>query len=106
MNKIDVVVGGDYGQGAFRFLVKMLYITNNDKIHESIQPVGYILCKIDNSIILKDTIIKNPGDSVNLLISIPCNIYVTGDLVLLVIVLGKDYTSPHWCIKCKAPSKY
>ena len=36
----------------------------------------------------------------------PYNIYVTGVLVFLVILLGKEYVSPHWCIKCKSPSKY
>ena len=27
------------------------------------------------------------------------NIYVTGDLAFLVILLGKEHSSPHWCIK-------
>ena len=34
------------------------------------------------------------------------NIYVTGDLVFLVILLGKEHSSLHWCIKCKSPSKH
>ena len=33
------------------------------------------------------------------------NIYVTGDLAFLVILLEKEHSSPHWCIKCKSPSK-
>ena len=33
------------------------------------------------------------------------NIYVTGDLVFLVILLGKEHSSPHWCIKYMSPSK-
>ena len=53
INRIDIVVGGDHGQGAFRFPMKILYIMNNGNRHESIQPVGYILCKKDNGIILK-----------------------------------------------------
>ena len=36
----------------------------------------------------------------------PFNIYVTGDLVFLDILLGKEHSSPHWCIKYKSPSKY
>ena len=36
----------------------------------------------------------------------PSNIYVTGDLAFLVILLGKEYSSPHWCIKFKSPSKH
>ena len=31
------------------------------------------------------------------------NIYVTGDLAFLVILLGKEHSSPHWYIKCKSP---
>ena len=115
MNRIDIVVGGDYGQWAFRFPMKILYIMNNGNRHESIQPVGYILCKKDNGIILKNTIIKDLGDSINLLNEsmsfnnqwlCPFNIYVTGDLIFLVILLEKEHSSPHWCIKCKPPSKY
>ena len=69
--------------------MKILYTTNTGKIHESIQPVGYILYKKYNGIIFKNTIIKNLGDSINFLnesmifnnqhIS-PSNIYVTVDL--------------------------
>ena len=29
------------------------------------------------------------------------NIYVTSDLAFLVILLGKDFSSPKWCFKCK-----
>ena len=31
---------------------------------------------------------------------------MTGDLAFLVILLGKENSSPHWCIKYKSPSKY
>ena len=78
--------------------MKILYIMNNKKRHESIQLVGYIICKKDNGLILKNTIIKDLGDSINLLNESmlfnnqqlsPCNIYVTSDLAFLVILLGK-----------------
>ena len=72
--------------------------------------MGYILCKKDN------TIIKDLGDSINLLhesmsfknqqlFSSNIYIYITGDLAFLVILLGKEHSSPHWCIKYKSPSK-
>ena len=95
--------------------MKILYIMNDNTRHESIQPVSYILCKKDNGIILKNTIIKDLGDSTNLLNESmifnfqqlsSSNIYVTGDLAFLVIVLGKEHSSPHWCIKCQSTSKY
>ena len=64
INRIDIVVGGDHSPGAFRFSMKILYIMNNGTRHESIQPVCYIFCKEDNGIILKNTIIKDLGDSI------------------------------------------
>ena len=62
---IDIVIGGDHGQGSFRFQMKILYIMNNEKIHESTLPVGCISCKKYNGLILKNTIIKDLGDSIN-----------------------------------------
>lgn len=34
------------------------------------------------------------------------NIYVMGDLTFLVILLGKKYSSLHWCIKYMSSSKH
>ena len=105
---IGIVIGGNHGQRAFRFPMKILYIMNNEKRHESIQPKGYILCQKDQGIILKNTIIKDLGESINLLNESmsfnnqqlsSSNIHVTGDLVFLVILLGKEHLSSHWCIK-------
>ena len=53
INRVDKVVDGDCGQGTFRFPMNILYIMNNVKRHESIQPMGYIVCKKKNSIMLK-----------------------------------------------------
>ena len=115
INRIYIVVGSDHRQGASRFPMKTLYIMNNSKIHESIQPVGYILCKTNNGTILKNTTMKNVRDSINLLNESmsfnnqhlsPYNIYLICHLEFLVILLGKEHSSPHWCIKCKSPSKY
>ena len=47
--------------------MKFLYIMNNGRRHKSIQPVGYIRCRKDNSIIQKNTTIKDLGYSINLL---------------------------------------
>ena len=107
INIIDIVVGGDHRQGVSRFTMKVLYIINSSKRHESIQHVGYILCKKDNGIILKNTTIKDLGASINLINELmifnnqhlsPSNIYVTGDLAFLVILIGKEHSSPHSCI--------
>ena len=59
---------------------------------------------VDNDGTLKNAIIKDLGDSINLLYESmtynnqnlsPFNIYATGDLVFLVILLGKGHTSPY-----------
>ena len=42
INNIGIVVGGDHGQGAFRFPMKILYVMNSGKRHGIVQPVGYI----------------------------------------------------------------
>ena len=47
--------------------MKILYIMNSGKRHEGIQPVSYILCKRNDGIMLENTIIKDLGDSINLL---------------------------------------
>ena len=72
---------------------------NNGNRHESIQPMDYILCKKDNGIILKNPIMKDLEDSISSLnesmsfsnkqLSLS-NIYVTGDLALLVLLLEKN----------------
>ena len=88
---------------------------NNDRRHDSIQPVGCILYKKDNGIILTNTIIKDIEDSVDLLNEpmifnneylSPSNIYVTYDLAFLVILLGKNIHLLIGVSKCKLPSKY
>ena len=86
------------------FPLKILHIINNDKRHEGIQPLCCILYKKGNGITLKNTTIKDLWDSINLLNKLmkfnnkhlsPSNIYVTGDLEFLVILLGKEHSSPH-----------
>ena len=75
----------------------------------------YNIYKKDNGLILKKTIIKYLEYSINLLNEsmpfnnqqlFPSNTCVTDDLAFLVILLEKEDSSPHWCIKCKSPSKH
>ena len=63
---------------------------------------------------MKYTTIKELGDSIKLFNESmsfnnqqlsPSNIYASGDLELLNILLGKENSSPHWNIKFKSPSK-
>ena len=43
--RIDVIVGGDHGQGTVRFLMKLLFIMKSFKDVERESSVVYILCK-------------------------------------------------------------
>ena len=52
----------------FEFHIIISYVMNDCKRHGSIQLVVYILCKKDNGIIVENTIIKDLGDSIDLLI--------------------------------------
>ena len=52
IDRTDIVVAGDHGHGAFQFPIKILFIINNEKRHESIQSIGYMLYKKDYRLIL------------------------------------------------------
>ena len=100
--RIDVTVGGDHGQGAFRFPMKLLFIMKSSKKIERTSSVVYILCKKDYDDILKNTIIEKLQESFMLVldpiridnhqVSIE-NLYVTSDLAFLIILLGKEFSS-------------
>ena len=76
--------------------------------------VTYILCKKGNGEILKNTITNKLQDSFKLMLKIilidnhqvsidnPC---VTSDLTFLVILIGKEFSSPKWSFKCKLHPK-
>ena len=55
ISRIDIIVDGDHGQGAFRFPMKLLFVMKSENI-EHTSSVAYILCK-KNGDILKSTII-------------------------------------------------
>ena len=102
ISRINVTVGGDHGQGAFRFPMKLLFIMKSSKTFERKSSVIYILYKRDYDDILKNTIIEKLQESFMLIldpirfnnhqVSIE-NLYVTSDLAFLIILLGKEFSS-------------
>ena len=56
--RIDVVIGGDHGQGTFKFPIKLLFVMKSSKNVERESSVAYILCKKDNGEILENTTIN------------------------------------------------
>ena len=108
MSRIDAIVDGDHCQGTFRFPMKLLFVMKSEKMLN----VQVVLLRFNdkqiNRDILKNTIIDKLQDSFKLVlepitidnhqVSID-NIYVTRDLAFLVILLGKELTSPKWRFK-------
>ena len=69
--------------------------TNNGDIFKNI-----IIDKLQDAfkLMLDPITIDNHHGSIDML-------YVTGDLDFLVILLGKEFSSPKWCFKCKLHPK-
>ena len=97
ISRIDIIVGGDHGQGNFRFLMKLLFVVKNTKNIERTSSIAYILCKKDNGGILKNTIIDKHQRSFMLMFDIIKidnhqvfidNLCVISNLACLVILLG------------------
>ena len=100
ISRINVTVGGDHGQGAFRFPMKLLFIMKSSKKFERKSSVIYILYKRDYDDILKNTIIETFQESFMLMLDpIKINnhqtsidkLYVTSDFEFLIILLGKEF---------------
>ena len=107
ISRIDIIIGGDHGQCAFRFPMKLLFIMKSSKNVERESSVVYILYKKDNGDIFKNTIIDKFQDLFKLILETLSinnhqlsidNLYVTGDIAFLVILLGKAFFSPKWCM--------
>ena len=110
ISRIDIIVGGNHGQGAFRFLMKLLFVMKYSKNIERTSSVACILCKnrqwrytpecynrkTQKSFIL----ILDPITIYNHQVYID-NLYITSDLSSLVMLLGEELSSPKWCFKCK-----
>ena len=45
ISRIDIIVGGNHGQGTFRFLMKLLCVMKYSKNIERTSSVACILCK-------------------------------------------------------------
>ena len=53
IDRVDIVTGGDHGQGMFHFALKIMLVLKNGKVIERQSAIGYILCKKDTRTILK-----------------------------------------------------
>ena len=62
LSRIDDVIGGDHGQGAFRFPMKLLFFMKSSENIERESNDAYILFKKDNRNILSNTIINKLQD--------------------------------------------
>ena len=83
--------------------MNILFVVTYGQSHVRISNTTYILCKKDNGLMLKNTVIEKINDSFKLmLVSMTfnnkrlhiTNIYITDDRVFLEIILGKEHVFP------------
>lgn len=66
MTSVDVVFGGDHGQGKFRAVVKVIYRDEcGKKIDDVVMTVGHIDCRKDTYDVLKNTIAQKHNESLS-----------------------------------------
>merc|ERR1712032_826293 len=66
LTSIDVVFGGDHGQGKFRAVVKVIYRDEcRKKIDDVVMTVGHIDCRKDTYDVLKNTIAQKHNESLS-----------------------------------------
>ena len=130
---MDLVFGGDHGQGKFRAVVKVTLRHNDDalKNETSILKVGHVDCEKDTYDILKNTIAAPLNESLKQIVGTgltfarsgpddcdieatfsisPKNIqtvrvFITGDLAFYAAALGKESMASSWCWLCKLSKK-
>ena len=68
IHEIDVIIGGDHGQGTFRFLMKLLFVMTSSKIVERESSVVYVLCRKNNDESFKNTIVDKLQNSFKLIL--------------------------------------
>ena len=113
--RIDVIVCGVHGRGAFRFSIELLFVMISEKLLKIQVVLPTLHAKKHNEDILQNTIIDKLQESFVLMlehmtldnqqVSIS-NIYITGDLVFFVIILDKELFSPKWCFNVSYILKY
>lgn len=62
IDRIDIVVRGDHGQGVFYFPMKLIHIMDDEESIEREVYTGYVYCRKDNGVILKNIIIIKLGE--------------------------------------------
>ena len=63
IDRINIIIGGEYGQGAFLFPIKLIYIMDDEEIFEREVYVDCIYCRKDNDTIFKNAIIMRLRES-------------------------------------------
>ena len=75
----QVVNGGDHGKMKFRFTVKLIMKMRDGRCFEMIYPLADVLCRKDNGVILKNTVLPRIDDGVNAIADGWLNLYMEGN---------------------------
>lgn len=74
-NKLDIIIGGDHGQKAFRMSVKVILKRGirNEKIDEFVANIGEVECKKDTAVVLRNTILSKLNERLKLIVKYKTN---------------------------------
>ena len=97
-NKLDIIIGGDHGQKAFRLSLKVILKTDgNKKVGEFIANIGEVDCKKDTAVVLRNTIFSQINERLKTIVKYTTNAAgkITSDGTLFVIKqpTGEEYFS-------------
>ncbi|OEU21464.1 hypothetical protein FRACYDRAFT_235090 [Fragilariopsis cylindrus CCMP1102] len=98
-NDIDVVFGGDHGQGVFGAAVKIILWKGDNIVRKAVEKIGHIDSDKDNYTILNETIAPFLNTSLQYIKDKVLFLGV-GDLKFVSMSLGKVNMDSHWCHLC------
>jgi hypothetical protein len=127
VERIQVVVGGNHGDVAFQFGASITVDMIDGQIIEFEIILCKVICRKDTAKFIERTILPRLTNGLEIVKLIPLyismntydgklvcnynhthsigstpivNIYVTGDLALQAMALGKELMAGHWCMQC------
>jgi hypothetical protein len=130
VRRVGIVIGGDHGKGAFRLVIRVLILLEEEQVLYKDVGVATIFCSKDSAEIVKNTIYHWLTDDLKLLnesqvileddtdtltkcdlqpttyavtngeLCIPIDIFNTGDIKWAAMLAGMENHSGCWCIHC------
>ena len=135
LTQLDIAIGGDHGGGKFRVGMKTNFHFFNNQTESYVCQLASVEFSKDDTKILKETVLDPTGEGLSIILdgkrfivdeqlrvtfsssttslspSIICNcvanVFLVGDLMFYIQMLGREGMSSYWCMWCKVhPSKW